>query len=184
LLKAVPKAITDPTKAAKVQGALIRCTRFTGLAIGDAVTLEREKIKWDEPRQVWRVVTARAKTGVNVSVPIPVDVAEELLAVANGNPKYVFWNHTGGQPETAAKNWSSELRQVFVEAGLPNGHSHQLRDTAAVEWLRAGIPLEEVSKLLGHASIRTTEKHYAPWVKSRQDRLDDLVMATWKNEKT
>ena len=28
--------------------------------------------------------------------------------------------------------------------------------------------------------VRTTEKHYAPWVKSRQDRLDDLVMATWR----
>ena len=47
---------------------------------------------------------------MNVSVPIPADVAEELLAVANGNPKYGFWNHKGGQPETAAKNWSSELR--------------------------------------------------------------------------
>jgi hypothetical protein len=90
-----------------------------------------------------RIVRSRAKTGVSVSVPIPVGVAEELLAVANGNPKYVFWNHTGGQAETAAKNWSSELRQVFVEAGLPNGHSHQLRDTAAVEWLQAGIPLKE-----------------------------------------
>lgn len=122
--------------------------------------------------------------GADVSVAMPPDVADELLAVANGNPKYVCWNHTGGQPETAAKNWSGELRQVFVEAGLPNGHSHQLRDTAAVEWLQAGIPLEEVSKLLGHASIRTTEKHYAPWVKSRQDRLDDLVMATWKSQKT
>jgi hypothetical protein len=54
---------------------------------------------------------------------MPPDVADELLAVANGNPKYVFWNHTAGQPETAAKNWSSELRQVFLEAGLPNGHS-------------------------------------------------------------
>jgi integrase len=78
------------------------------------------------------------------------------------------------------KGWHKDLRAVFLAADLPDGHPHQLRDTAAVEWLKAGIPLEEVSKLLGHASIRTTEKHYAPWVKSRQDRLDELVMATWK----
>jgi integrase len=39
--------------------------------------------------------------------------------------------------------------------------------------------MEEVSKLLGHTSIKTTEKHYAKWVKSRQDRLDALVTATW-----
>ena len=157
--------------------------RFTGLAIGDAVTLERDNMKWDAARQVWRVVTARAKTGVDVSVPIPPDVAQEMLAVLNGNPTYFFWNRADGTRETAAKNWSSELRPVFDAAGLPDGHSHQLRDTAAVEWLKEGIPLEEVSKLLGNASIRTTEKHNAQWVKSRQDRLDDLVMATWKGPK-
>jgi integrase/recombinase XerD len=37
-----------------------------------------------------------------------------------------------------------------------------------------------VSKLLGHSSIKTTEKSYAPWVKARQDRFDSLVVATWK----
>jgi hypothetical protein len=30
-------------------------------------------------------------------------------------------------------------------------------------------------------SCSQPEKHYAPWVKSRQDRLDDLVMATWRH---
>lgn len=180
LLKAVPKTIADPTKAAKAH-ALIRCMRFTALAIGDTVTLERDKLKWDAARHTWRVVTARAKTGVDVSVPIAPDVAQEMLALVNGNTKYFFWNRAEGQPQTAAKNWSAELRPVFAGAGLPDGHSHQLRDTAAVEWLNAGIPLEEVSRLLGHASVRTTEKHYAPWVKSRQDRLDDLVMATWRH---
>jgi integrase/recombinase XerD len=45
--------------------------------------------------------------------------------------------------------------------------------------LRRGIPLEEVSKLLGHESIRTTERHYAKWVKGRQDGLDALVTETW-----
>jgi hypothetical protein len=29
-----------------------------------------------------------------------------------------------------------------------------------------------VSRLLGHTSIKITEKHYNPWVKSRQDALD------------
>ena len=40
------------------------------------------------------------------------------------------------------------------------------------------MPLEEVSKLLGHESTMTTE-YYAKWVKSRQDRLDTLVVGTW-----
>lgn len=57
--------------------------------------------------------------------------------------------------------------------------SHRLRDTFAVDLLEKGIPLEEVSKLLGHESIRTTERHYAKWVQGRQDRLDTLVTGTW-----
>ena len=63
---------------------------------------------------------------------------------------------------------------------MPGGPPHQLHDTAAVAWLSEGIPLEEVSRLLGHSSIKTTEKHYAPWVRPNQDRLDALVIATWK----
>jgi site-specific recombinase XerD len=57
--------------------------------------------------------------------------------------------------------------------------SHRLRDTFAVDLLEKGVPLEELSKLLGHESIRTTEKHYAKWVKGRQDRLNTLVVGTW-----
>ena len=57
--------------------------------------------------------------------------------------------------------------------------SHRLRQTFAVDLLGKGVPLEEVSKLLGHVSIRTTEKHYAKWVQGRQDRLDSLVIGTW-----
>jgi len=179
LLEAVPKAFPEAIKAARVH-ALVRCMRYSALAIGDAVRLERSKIQHDAAKSLTRIVTSRAKTGVDVSVPIPPDVTRELLTVANGNPRYVFWQTGNGQPESAVKSWHKDLRLLFKEAGMASGHPHQLRDTAAVEWLNAGIPLEEVSRLLGHSSIRTTEKHYAPWVKSRQDRLDSLVVATWK----
>ena len=183
LLSAIPKEFLDTTRAARIR-ALVRCMRYTGLAIGDAVCLERSKIQRDTAKKITRVVTSRAKTGVDVSVPIPADVAKELLTVANGNPRYVFWQTGNGQPESAVKNWHKDLRAAFQKAGMPEGHPHQLRDTAAVAWLNAGIPLEEVSRLLGHSSIKTTEKHYAPWVKSRQDRLDALVIATWKKPRT
>ena len=83
------------------------------------------------------------------------------------------------QPETATKKWHRDLHALFLKAGLPEDRPHQLRDMAAVEWLNAGIPLEEISRLLGHASVRTTEKHYAPWVKSRADRIDVLIGAPW-----
>lgn len=99
----------------------------------------------------------------------------------NGNPRYVFW--TGSGLETSAvTNWQHDLRALFraVFGQATDFTPHCLRDTFAVDLLQKGIPLEEVSKLLGHTSIKTTEKSYAPWVKARQDRLDSLVVATWK----
>ncbi len=55
------------------------------------------------------------------------------------------------------------------------------RDTFAVEMLLGGVPLEQVSMLLGHKSIRITEKHYAPWVKARQDQLESSVRRAWES---
>jgi integrase len=54
--------------------------------------------------------------------------------------------------------------------------SHMLRDTFAIEMLLSGMSLEDVSKLLTHKSIRVTEKYYAPWVRSRQEQLDQKVI--------
>jgi len=57
--------------------------------------------------------------------------------------------------------------------------SHRLRDTFAVYYLSKGMPMEEVSKMLGHENIATTQRHYAPWDKSRQDRVNDLAASIW-----
>lgn len=180
LLDAIPETITESERQAKVR-ALIQLMRWSGLAIRDALTIERSEIIKD--KKLYRVVTSRQKTGVHVSVPIPSPVAKELLQVANGNPKYVFWSGNGST-ETITKTYQTRyIGPLFKAAKIhTRGHmlSHRLRDTFAVDLLQKGVPLEEVSKLLGHESIRTTERHYAKWVRARQDRLDALVTGTWK----
>jgi integrase/recombinase XerD len=154
--------------------------RHSGLAIRDTVTLERSELKWDSKAKLHLIVTSRQKTGTHVSVPIPPDVAAEVKAAMelNQNPKYIFWNSGTGTERTIVTNWQNDLKQTFVAAGMPEGHSHQLRNTFAVKLLEKGVPMEELSKLLGHTSIKTTEKHYAPWVTAKQDRLNALVSGT------
>jgi integrase len=48
-----------------------------------------------------------------------------------------------------------------------------------VELLLAGVPLETVSILLGHSSVKITEKHYKTWVRSLQRKLQDEVKRAW-----
>jgi integrase/recombinase XerD len=193
LLAQCPK-VFNPEKAKKVH-ALVRLMRHSGLAIRDAVTLERNEIVWDKKKSVHRIVTSRQKTEVHVSVPIPPDVSKELLEVLNGNERYVFWNRgaiggnpsekrgVNGQETTVVGMYQSAMRDLFKAAGvyLEDQHmvSHRLRDTFAVGMLEKGVPMEEVARMLGN-SLKVCEKSYAQWMQSRQDRLDGLVIQTWK----
>jgi len=44
------------------------------------------------------------------------------------------------------------------------------------------VPLDRVSVLLGHSSIRVTERHYAPWVRSRQEQLEADLQRAWSQD--
>src|ERR1700733_2867199 len=56
----------------------------------------------------------------------------------------------------------------------------RFRDTVSVELLLVDVPIERVSILSGHQSVRITEKHYAPWVRARQEQLEADVRRTWE----
>src|SRR5882724_12110965 len=53
------------------------------------------------------------------------------------------------------------------------------RDTFAVELLLAGVPIDQVATLLGHRSVKMTEKHYLAWVRARQRQLTASVRQAW-----
>jgi integrase len=84
---------------------------------------------------------------------------------------------------------SGSFRKLFQIADIkdPNGtrkrcRSHMFRDTFAVELLLAGVPIDQVSVLLGHRSVKMTERHYLPWVKARQKQLTASVHRAWFSE--
>jgi integrase len=176
LIAAARVAFDNPEHGRKVAG-VAAAMRWSGLSIADAACLKRSEIH--EKNGAYRIVTKRKKTGVGVSNRIPPAIAKELLTVANGNPTYVFWNSKGGSETTAAHHYGAWLKQAAEHAGIEDFHSHRLRDTFAVRLLEAGVPMEQVSKALGHKSIQTTERYYQPWNKVRQERLDGELMKGW-----
>ncbi|MFL6312988.1 MAG: tyrosine-type recombinase/integrase [Terriglobales bacterium] len=160
---------------------LIFLMRWSGLSILDAVTLERRRLEGN------RLFLYRHKTGVPVYVPIPPVVANLLNGLPNSNPHYFFWSGNG-DPHTAKKGWQRSLRRLFQTVALKaedgqskRCHPHMFRDTFAVELLLAGALLDQVSLLLGHSSIRITEKHYAPFVKARQQQLEASARMAWNS---
>jgi integrase len=83
-----------------------------------------------------------------------------------GDEQLVFTNSFGGaiEPRTYAKF----LASACVAAGLGHRNPHALRHAAATIMLAEGVPLEVVSDVLGHSSIRITKDVYGHLVMQRQ----------------
>jgi len=108
-------------------------------------------------------------------------VVEALESSPRSGEQHYFW--TGqSKAHSAIGKWRRRLQRLFELAKVPNGHAHRFRDTFAVELLLSGVPLERVSILLGHSSIRVTERHYAPWVRSRQEQLEADLQRAWSQD--
>jgi len=65
---------------------------------------------------------------------------------------------------------------------VKDGHPHRFRDTLAVDLLLRGVPMDRVSILLGHSSVKITERHYTPWVSARQEQLESDLMRVWRDD--
>lgn len=163
--------------------AMTLLMRWSGLRIRDAVTLEKTRLFGDD------LLLYQAKTGTPVFVPLPPYVAHALRDVPPGpkpNPRYFFWSGNG-KPKSAVADWQRAYRRLFeladirkLDGELKRCHPHMFRDTFAVEMLLAGVPIDQVSILLGHASVKVTEKSYAPFVKARQLQLQESVRNSWQ----
>jgi integrase/recombinase XerD len=153
--------------------------RWSGLACMDAATLRRDGLRPDN-----NLFRGRSKTGTDVFVPLPPVIADMLRNLENDHPEYFFWNPDRMTKQSVVAYFGDLLRPVFDKAGVSHGReemlSHRFRHTFAVEMLLAGMPLERVSILLGHKTVRTTERFYSAWVKERQTRLEAEVKDAWQ----
>jgi integrase/recombinase XerD len=180
--------------------ALVLLLRYSGLRIGDAVGCSVDRLANGKLRLYTQ------KTGTHVHCPLPEFVVKELEAIPMMSERYWFWTGNG-KLQTATGDWQGRLLDLFKDMKVKQyarankiavdearkrlearggkfaeGHAHRFRDTFAVELLLAGVPLERVSILLGHTSVRITEKHYAPWVRERQEQAEADVKRTWAHD--
>jgi len=173
--------------------AYLKLLRWSGLRAGDAACLARHRLRDDDSLFLYQA-KVKGKASAPVYVLLPPQVADELRRVppsACTDPNHFFWSGRSKR-KSEVSNWQKIFSKVLSKAtekhpklfretnGQPKpAHLHMMRDTFAVEYLVAGMPLEEVSRLLGHSSVVITQKHYAPWVLERQQRLAACQRTAW-----
>ena len=176
ILAAFPKyAVRARLMNAQRLKAFVLILRYSGMRIGDAVKMKVDRITGN------KLFLYTQKTGVPVYCVLPDFVVRELEAAPRSSEGYFFW--TGASKlHSAIGKWQRRLQNLFALAEVQEGHAHRFRDTFAVELLLAGVPLERVSVLLGHQSLRITERHYSPWVRARQEQLEQDLKRVWEQD--
>lgn len=161
--------------------ALFALMLSTGLRRGEALGLmwidfNRKtgvlRINRQLKREASVLVAADTKTaGSRRAINLPAPMLDELLKHEKRqqrarNELGDRWMETGfiftselGTPMDP-RNLYREFQEVCQKAGLGQWHPHELRHSAASLMLAQGIPLQVVSRVLGHSSIRMTADVY------------------------
>ena len=124
--------------------AFLLTLRFTALRIGDVTNLRKSHLNGD------RLFLRTVKTGQAVYTVVPSEVVEALKAIEGDGESY-FFPGTDGMLESWKKKWSVMLQPIYEKAGVKY-RSHAWRDTLVYKMLCAGVSIEIIARLLGHAS--------------------------------
>lgn len=125
---------------------------FCGLAYIDVAGLRKEHIRKSFDGNLW-IMTKRVKTGTNVNVPL-LDIPQMIL------DKYKDQLPQGKiLPVISNQKLNSYLKEIADLAGIKKNLTfHLARHTfATTTTLGKGVPIETVSKMLGHTNIETTQ---------------------------
>jgi len=193
----VPQKLPRVLTVRETQAILDACARLrdrfffallheSGCRAGEALGLRHEDIAAAE-REISIVVRenangARAKSGGR-AVPVRAELIRlygDYLHCEYGDADsdYVFINLFAG-PRGQAWSYRAAYDLVIrlrAKTGL-DFDPHWFRHSAATRWLRDGVPVEVVSKLLGHSSVAVTSAVYGHL--TAEDARAALEKAGW-----
>ena len=157
-----------------ISRALVLLLLYSGLRISDAMQLRRERLNMKTGKLLLRMM----KTRHNLYLTLQREAISALAALPRTG-SFFFWYQGEGRLESHVERARQLINRIGTAAGVADVHPHRFRDTFAKELLVKGATMRTVQLLLGHKSIRTTEKHYAAFVPEHQEALD-IATATLK----
>ena len=119
----------------------VRFAYYSGARSGEIRRLSRENVF---PQHI----VAYGKSGKRL-----IKLNDQAKGILDGLDE--LWNY---RKDFVSHKFKKEARRL----GIPDIRFHDLRRTFGYILIKQGMSIYKVSKLLGHASVRTTEQHYAP----------------------
>lgn len=83
---------------------------------------------------------------------------EEYQKMRNSSSQYLFTQKRGNKTTHISRGTVERMmHEIANKAGVEQANPHKFRRTCATVALRRGMPLEQVSKMLGHEELSTTQ---------------------------
>lgn len=145
--------LSDFPSLEKVRDTFVFCC-FTGLAFVDVSTLSKTQIIEDANGEKW-IKKPRQKTGEISSIPL-LGIPSAILEKYKDHPMVVAKGIM--LPVISNQRMNSYLLEIATLARVKKHlTTHIARHTFATISLRNHVPIESISKMLGHSDIQTTQ---------------------------
>ena len=144
----------------KVRDCYIFCC-YTGLGYSEMFSLKKSDIKQDEDGTLW-IYKERQKTERTFSIPLIFTEPLEIIEKYKSESEFLL-------PRLSNQYFNRLLKEIAVTLGITKKLTHHTgrKTFATTVLLNNNIPIETVSKLLGHSKITTTLSYYAEVMPSK-----------------
>jgi integrase len=164
---------------------LLKLMLETGMRVSDAIRFDPAACESGDAGLCIYTYTQRKRrknrAAATVEAYLSMQLKTEIDTCQWLSPSKPFWYGPLGAGYDLAKNVYDRMQTIGAHCGVNDCRPHRLRDTFAVRALLSGVGIGDVSRLLGHSSVKITEAYYAKWVPARRRRLESIVAQSLMN---
>lgn len=151
------RALRDACRDDVRLSSIIELLLQTGVRIGELSSLQIDDVDLKKKQVLIKPYESRDERTVPLS-EAAVKAIESYLAVRPKSGDNTLFLTKTGNP-FLVRNIRTAVDRYFKIAGIENAKVNDLRHTFIVHQLRAGTPINYVSRLVGHKRLSTTEKY-------------------------
>ncbi|TJY37940.1 site-specific integrase [Pontimicrobium aquaticum] len=158
-LKKLEETTFSIVRIQQIKDMFVFCC-YTGLGFSEMSNLKKNQFTTEFDGELWININ-RQKTKKNFKVPL-LPKAKAIMELYSSESDYVL-------PRMSNTKFNVYLKEIANVVGIEFNLTHHIarKTFASTVLLFNDVPMEIVSKLLGHSKLQTTQDHYGKVVESR-----------------